>query len=465
MNKTVYPVPCIHDKIALHRTTFAETKPICLRVPGSKSITNRAMLLAVLADGVTDLSGVLFSDDSRHFLQCVKDLGFRVEVNENAGQIRIFGQGGRIPASKASLYVGSAGTAARFLTALLGSAQGTYLLDASPQMRRRPMAPLLSSLKDMGAQIRCEEKEGFFPFTITGHGFGRHHLSVNIDQSSQFLSALLIAAARSPEDILIDTTGRHGMAYITMTIRMMEQFGVQVNVRSEQPDFSRKSHPDMRPRPAVAEQSSFLIPGGQTYRAHPYPVEPDVSAASYFYAMAALLGVDILVEDVHLTSMQGDIQFLHILEQLGCQLTDTDQGILLAGPAGGIYPGIAVDMSSCSDQAITLAALAPFAQTPTRITGIGHIRGQECDRLSAMASELTRMGIRCEEGPDSITIWPGTPTPAVVETYEDHRMAMGFSLVGLRSPGIVISNPDCCRKTFENYFQVLDQTIRRLISR
>ena len=160
--------------------------------------------------------------------------------------------------------------------------------------------------------------------------------------------------------------------------------------------------------------------------------------------------------------MQGDLKLLRILEQLGCHLADTAEGILLTGPAEGRYPGITADMRSCCDQAITLAALAPFAQTPTRITGIGHIRGQECDRLAAMAAELTRMGIRCEEEADCITIWPGQPRPAVVHTYEDHRMAMGFSLIGLRAPGIVIDNPGCCKKTFENYFQVLEQTINAL---
>ncbi len=445
MTAASYCVPSIFEQIPRRLDGSPASGPVTVCVPGSKSITNRAMLLAVLADGITDLSGVLFSDDSRHFLQCVKDLGFSAEANEEKRHIRIAGLGGKLPSARASVYVGSAGTAARFLTALLASAQGTYYLDASPQMRRRPMAPLLATLRDMGAEIRCEEKEGFFPFTITGHGFRKRHLSIDIDQSSQFLSALLIAAVRSPEDIVIDTTGSHGMAYIAMTVRMMEQFGVQV-----------KTRPDSEGRP-----TSFRIPGGQTYRALRYPVEPDVSAASYFYAMACLLGIDVLVQGVHLHSMQGDIQFLHILEQLGCRLTDTDAGILLRGPAAGQYPGITADMRSCSDQAITLAALAPFAKTPTTITGIGHIRGQECDRLSAMATELTRLGIRCEEKPDSITIWPGTPQPAVINTYDDHRMAMGFSLIGLRSPGVVIGNPGCCKKTFENYFEVLEQAVKQ----
>ncbi|MBR6527389.1 MAG: 3-phosphoshikimate 1-carboxyvinyltransferase, partial [Lachnospiraceae bacterium] len=321
-----------------------------------------------------------------------------------------------------------------------------YHLDASAQMRKRPMAPLLASLRELGAEITFHENEGFFPFTISGHGFTKKELTVDINQSSQFLSALLIAAACSDEDVTIHTTGSHGMSYIEITRRMMEQFGVS----SDRLAISASGTP------------SFLIPGGQYYKAGSYQIEPDVSAASYFYAMAPLLGIDVVVENVHLDSMQGDIQFLRFLEQMGCRLTDTPKGILLQGPTDGIYQGVQADMSACSDQAITMAALAPFAQTPTTITGIGHIRFQESDRISAIATELTRMGIRCEETADSITIWPGTPTPTTIHTYDDHRMAMGFSLIGLRAEGIVIDDPGCCRKTFENYFQVLDQVIQQL---
>ena len=449
-----YPVRCIYP--LLHRQTGsallspAEDTPavkgsrpqITVRVPGSKSITNRAMLLALLADGPSLLEGALFSDDSRHFLQCVTDMGFPVQADEEACTIHITGFGGQIPKSEASLYVGSAGTAARFLTALLGVVPGTYHMDASAQMRKRPMAPLLSSLQELGAHITFHEKEGFFPFTISGQGFSAKELTVDINQSSQFLSALLIAAVCSKEDVTIHTTGSHGMAYIDITRRMMEQFGVCTQRLPLSP--------------------SFCIPGGQTYKAHSYQIEPDVSAACYFYAMALLLGIRVMVEHVHLDSMQGDIQFLHYLEQMGCRLTDTPDGILLEGPSDGIYPGICADMSACSDQAITMAALAPFAQTPTTITGIGHIRFQESDRIAAIVTELRRMGIHCEETADSVTIWPGTPAPALVHTYDDHRMAMGFSLIGLRAEGIIIDDPGCCRKTFENYFQVLDHTLRQL---
>lgn len=422
---------------------FQSCEPLKVTVPGSKSITNRALLLATLAQGQSTLREVLFSDDSRHFLKCIQDLGFQTTVDEKNRVITVTGHGGDVPLKEATQYVGSAGTAARFLTAYLGVSKGIYHMDASPQMCRRPMAPLLHSLEELGCRVvyRTDGQEGHFPFDLHGNGFGKDSISIDINHSSQFLSALLIASCLSEKDFTVQVEGTHGMSYIEMTCKMMEQFGVTVK----------------RSAPGI-----FLTKSGQSYRAMNYVVEPDVSAACYFYAMAPLLNVPVLVEHVHFTSLQGDVAFLHILEQLGCRITDTGQGILAEPPVSGSIHGIEADMSACSDQAITLAAIAPFADTPTTITGIGHIRFQECDRMQAIVTELTRMGIRCEEGAGSITIYPGVPKPALVETYDDHRMAMGFSLIGLRSDGIDIYNPGCCRKTFENYFEVLEEIICKL---
>ena len=231
------------------------------------------------------------------------------------------------------------------------------------------------------------------------------------------------------------------MAYIEMTCKMMEQFGVKVE------------HPD---------SATFVIRAGQYSRARDYQIEPDASAAAYFYAMAPLLHIPILVEHIHFDSLQGDVAFVHILEQMGCTAVDTPDGIILSPPAEQSFHGITVDMSACSDQAITLAAIAPFADSPTTITGIGHIRFQESDRIHAIVTELTKMGIRCEETTSGITIYPGQPRPSTVETYDDHRMAMGFSLIGLRSDDIVIDNPLCCRKTFEGYFDVLTECVKAI---
>ena len=433
MANNIYRVPTIYSDIK------KTTEPLSVQVPGSKSITNRSLLLAMLAEGKSTLRGVLFSDDSRHFLKCVQDLGFETTVDEESCIVTVEGLGGKLPCEEAVLNVGSAGTAARFLTATLGVSEGVFHMDSSEQMKRRPMDPLLSSLAELGCEVRCEGEDGHFPFTLTAHGFGQDHISIDIGHSSQFLSALLIASTLSSEDFTIQVEGTHGMAYIEMTQKMMEQFGVCVE----------------RPTP-----DQFRIPAGQHYKALDYQIEPDVSAACYFYAMAALTGGRTVVKSVHKDSMQGDLRFLEVLEKLGCHVTDTEAGIEVTGTNDGHYPGITVDMNDFSDQTMTLAALAPFADSPTTIRNIGHIRLQESDRLSAIAKELTKMGIRVEEGEDFLVIYPGIPQPSLVSTYEDHRMAMAFSLIGLRSEGIVIDNPLCCKKTFEEYFTLLDQIIK-----
>lgn len=434
ITSAIYEVPCLSGM-------DLTGKNLSVTVPGSKSITNRALLLAMLADGTSTLQGTLFSDDSRHFLDCLNKLGFETSVDETTCTVTVKGLGGALPCTESSLYVGSAGTAARFLTATLGVLQGTFHMDASEQMKKRPMAPLLASLKELGCEITFEEKDGFFPFTLKGHGFGKDAICVDINKSSQFLSALLIAACLSRQDITIQVEGTHGMAYIDMTREMMAQFGVSSEKRSD---------------------GSFFVPAGQHYNALSYPIEPDVSAACYFYAMAAILGISVTVKGVFENSLQGDVAFLHILEKMGCSLKETSDGLCLTGPGKDNLQGLTVDMSACSDQAITLAAIAPFAQTPTTITGISHIRHQESDRIAAIIENLSAMGIVCEEHEDGLTIYPGTPTPAHIHTHDDHRLAMGFSLTGLLAEGIVIEDPGCCKKTFENYFEVLDATLTAL---
>ena len=458
-----YPVPVLTGDFS-HKT-------IHVKVPGSKSITNRALLLAMLSDGESHLTGAQFSEDSSHFLQCLSDLAFEVASKPETGEVSVHGLSGRLPVKKASLYVGSAGTAARFLSAVLGVSEGEFFLDASEQMKKRPMAPLLSALQSVGCDISFAEKEGFFPFTLHARGFQNTDLTIDIDKSSQFLSALLIAAPLAKEDVKIKVEGTHGMAYIEMTCRMMEQFGV----------LTEHPSPD-----------TFLIKAGQTYRAQDYAIEPDVSAACYFYALAALSGCSVIVDGVPEHSLQGDTEFLSILKKMGCLITQTNEGICVTGPAAdaksagvksadaesagagsetasgsvshasGRLHGLTVDMSACSDQAITLAAIAPFADSPVTITGIGHIRGQESDRLSAIAENLTAMGIRCEEKADSITIYPGVPKPAHIKTHDDHRLAMGFAITGLFAEGIVLENPSCCKKTFAEFFECLEETVKSL---
>ncbi|MFG6355700.1 MAG: 3-phosphoshikimate 1-carboxyvinyltransferase [Acetatifactor sp.] len=454
-----YAVPNVHEKAGKYDP--AKRPPIRVSVPGSKSITNRALLLAALAQGTSTLRGVLFSDDSRHFLQCMQELGFETEVSESRQEVRITGLGGAVPEEEASLYVGSAGTAARFLTAYLGVSQGVYHMDASEQMRRRPMAPLIASLRELGCEILCEKEEGFFPFTVRGHGFGKQTISVNIEHSSQFLSALLISSCMCAEDMTVNIEGAHGLSYIGITTRMMEQFGVHA-----QPQYYCMGNGENHDCCGCVNSTrpmGYRIAAGQQYRALDYQIEPDVSAACYFYALGALLHIPMQVLQVHKSeSMQGDTAFLDILAQMGCTLQEDARGLILLPPEKGRLSGVTADMSACSDQAITLAAIAPYADSPTTITGIGHIRFQECDRLHAIVTELGRMGIRCESTDSSITVYPGSPRPCTVRTYEDHRMAMGFALTGLKADGIVIDDPGCCRKTFEDYFETLENCLAQL---
>lgn len=436
------------EQYAVRAIDFKKIKnrDVTVSVPGSKSITNRALLLAVLAQGKSTLTGVLFSDDSRYFMECVQELGFEVSADEQEKTVVVFGDARKIPKQKARIYVGSAGTAARFLTALLGLSEGEYYLDASEQMKKRPMAPLMDSLRELGAKITCGEKEGHFPFRIESSGAAKREISVNIDDSSQFLSALLISCCRGGEDFTVFVEGSHGMSYIDMTTRMMGEFGVKAYCKKQ------------------GGRLSYFIPGGQSYQGREYAVEPDISAACYFYAMAMLLGVRMRVKGVKADTLQGDIAFLQILERMGGTREETEEGIVLTGPQNGKLHGVEADLHAFSDQALTLAALAPFADTPTTITGIGHIRGQECDRISAICTELGKLGVSCEELADGVRIDPVSSNihGGTVSTYDDHRVAMSFALVGLRVPGIVIDNPMCCRKTFENYFDLFGAVCREI---
>ena len=421
-----------------HKTEYS------VEVPGSKSITNRALLLAALAKGKSTLSGVLFSDDSRHFLQSLVSLGFQVEINEEQKQVTVYGEGGIIPKPDATINVGSAGTAARFLTAFLGISQCHCRIDASEQMKKRPMKELFTALSSLGSIFSFEEKEDFLPVIFANSApLTATEVTVDIDKSSQFLSALLISACLFPSDFTVHVTGTHGMAYIDMTVAMMQQFGVRVE---------------------KCDESTFFIPGGQTYTARDYFIEPDMSAACYFYAMAPLLGISMTVPHIPEQSLQGDVRFLDVLKQMNCTISyDSSKGsFVCTGPENRSFPGVTVNLGAFSDQTMTLAAIAPFAETPTTITGISHIRYQECDRLHAILNELTRVGISCREinDGDGMEILPGIPKAAEIETYQDHRMAMAFSLLGLRSDGIVIKNAECCAKTFETYFEVLEELYR-----
>ncbi len=447
-------------------------KEYLIQVPGSKSITNRAFLLAALSGKKCVLSGVLFSDDTRGFLDCLLQLGFELEIEEEKQKVTIQGTGGRIPNPEASINVRSAGTAARFLTVALAFAGGNYHLDASEQMRKRPMEPILKILEKLNVKFRYNNETYHFPFELDSQFAeeftdknGMSEITIDTNLSSQFASALLMAACILPTGLKIHLTGsRTAGSYIKMTLAMMKQFGICVK-RSE---------------------NCYEIAHQEGWGLAEYEVEPDVSAACYFYAMVPLLKTSVIVKGVQGNSLQGDIQFLNVLEQMGCQKEEMPEGIRLTMKNPEMH-GVDISMKDFSDQTMTLAAIAPFADSVTRIHNIGHIRFQESDRIHAILTELQRMGVRCEEAPeiDGIQIFPWekgegdriaiesestieesestTKSERItesgnitLETYDDHRMAMAFTLPGLKMGNIVIKNPGCCRKTFENYFSVID---------
>jgi len=420
-------------------------KPInwTVTVPGSKSMTNRVLLLAALQKGKITIDGVLFSDDSRVFLGSLQALGFDLQINEEKKQVILEGCGGEIPKQEAEIYVGSAGTAARFLTAMLGCSKGTYVINASEQMKKRPMRPLFELLEQLGAAITYLEEEYFLPVRIKGcmnsGDIGAQELpkymELDISKSTQFLSAMLLIAPMFQQGLQIHITSeKKDGSYIRITRHMMEAFGVAT----------------------VFDGENYWVPPKVAYYKEHYTVEPDMSAACYFYAAAAMTGGRAKVFNVHMDNTQGDLKFLDVLKQLGCKVQEEAEGIVVIGPEQGTLNGIHINMNDFSDQTMTLAVIAPFCKEKVRIEGIGHIRLQESDRLHGIATELTKLGVVCEEEEAAITIYPGTPHAGVVETYEDHRMAMAFSLIGLLVEGIVIDNPMCCRKTFENYFEILE---------
>lgn len=427
-------------------------KPVdwTVEVPGSKSVTNRALLMAALANGKTHLKGVLFSDDSRHFLSSLQSLGFDVNIDEKAKTVDVTGLNGKLPVTEGEINVGSAGTAARFLTAMLALAEGEFTIQSSEQMKKRPMKPLFDVLTGMGAEITYLENEGFLPIKIKGIG-GKNNteemckVQLDISKSTQFLSALMLASPMVSQGLFIEITSeKKDGSYIRITRKMMEQQGAEVEF----------------------DGNNYIMRKGISYKAGEYQVEPDVSAACYFYAAAALTGGRALVKNVTWDCMQGDLKFINLLEKLGCSVNeintnDGTKGIEVIGACEGHINGITVDMNDFSDQTMTLAAIAPFADGVIRIENIGHIRLQESDRINAIVTELTRAGVKCEEEDSAITIYPSVPKAAVIQTYDDHRMAMAFSLLGLRTEGIEIADPKCCRKTFEEYFEVFDEITKQ----
>ncbi len=405
-----------------------------VRVPGSKSLTNRALLIAALAKGTTQLTNALFSDDSRYFAKALQTLGFDLQLDEVNCSMTVTGLGGKIPAKKAQLFIGNAGTAARFLSAFLALGNGEYILDGEPRMRERPISDLIEALHQLG--VEAEAKNNCPPVEIFAKGLLGGQTRIAGDISSQFLSALLMVAPYAQSEIEITlSTDLNSKPYVDMTISVMKDFGVEVKRNGYQ---------------------SFIVPvANYQLPAANYPIESDASAASYFFAAPAICGGTVKVENISRKSVQGDIAFLDVLKQMGCEVEETNTSIAVHRSSSIV--GVDVDMRDVPDTAQTLAAVAPFASSPTRIRGIASARVKETDRVSATCTELARLGVSVEEHEDGMTIYPCEKMrPAIIQTYNDHRMAMAFSLIGLRFDGVTIENPSCVSKTFPDFFEVLE---------
>ncbi|MSQ23694.1 MAG: 3-phosphoshikimate 1-carboxyvinyltransferase [Chloroflexi bacterium] len=404
-------------------------------VPGSKSYTNRALIIAAMADGFSTIRGALFSDDTERMADSLRRLGIRVEEDASRCEFQVWGAGGTFPAPSGELFVGDAGTAARFLTAFLALGNGEFRLDGDSRMRERPIGPLLDALNDLGVEARSEVGNGCPPLIIKTSGLQGGEVTMPGDQSSQYFSALLMVGPLTRNGLVIHV--QHDLVskpYIDLTADIMRAFGATMT--------------------RDANYELLTVAGNQSYSGRDYFVEPDASNASYFFGAAAITGGRVRIEHLDRASAQGDLEILNAFRAMGCQVRDDDGFIEVVGPPR--LRGITVDANAYSDMALTLCAIAPFAEGPTEIRNIGHTRFQESDRIAAATAELRRLGQEVEEFRDGLRITPRPVIPATVRTYQDHRVAMAFALVGLKTPGVAIQDPSCTSKTFPEYWDRLE---------
>ena len=417
------------------RLKICPTGPVrgTIRPPGSKSITNRVLLCAALADGTSTLFGSLESEDTTVMVNCLRSLGANIEGNLAGGPLTVVGCNGKWPQANVDLFVGNSGTTIRFLTAAVALGSGHYRLDGIPRMRERPIGDLIETLIELNVDVEAEIGNGCPPVLVRANGLSGGHAVLNGNLSSQFLSGLLMTAPYATRDVELSVHGTLvSKPYVTMTIAVMSEFGVAVQA----PSFS-----------------NIVVTAGQTYQAVDYSIEPDASAASYFWAAAAITGGEVTVEGLSTNAIQGDVAFCHCLEKMGCDLTISPDSITVTGKP---LKGISVDMNAISDTAQTLAAVALFADGPTELRGIAHVRHKETDRIGDLAIELRKLGARIDQLEDGLRITPATLQGTAIETYGDHRMAMSLALVGLRIPSVEVCDPGCTAKTYPDYFKDLE---------
>lgn len=445
------PGAVVHQVPPLGHPVDAVVQP-----PGSKSMTNRALMVAALATGTSTLHGVLESDDTAAMADCVRALGATVDLDPAPAVATIVGLGGRpiaaSPSTPIELAARLSGTTARFVLAACALGPGPYVVDGLEPLRARPMGGSVDALRQLGATVT--DTDGGLPVTVSGGPVSGTPASggpvaMGGAVSSQFLSGLAMAGACMADGITVSVPGELvSLPYVTMTLAVMEAFGATTEMTTVGDADTGESTRVLR-----------IGPGG--YHARRLDIEADASAASYFLAAAAVCGGTIRVAGVGADSLQGDIGFATVLETMGATVRWGSDWVELTGPGPEGLRGVTVDMSDISDTAPTMAAVAIFADGPTEVTGVGFIRHKETDRIAAVIAELHRMGIAATETPDGFIVHPGTPTPSAVRTYGDHRMAMAFAVVGLAAEGISIVDPGCVDKTYPGFFDDLDRLRRR----
>jgi 3-phosphoshikimate 1-carboxyvinyltransferase len=414
--------------VPLQRPAHATVRP-----PGSKSITNRALVLAALHNrGPCRLRGALRSEDTEVMVDGLNRLG--IAVRQEWPDVRVERPPGDrvLPAAGADLYVANSGTTMRFLTAAVAAGEGQFRLDGNPRMRERPIADLLTGLCQLGVRVESERHNGCPPVLVEANGLAGGTVTVKGDVSSQYLSALLLAAPAARGDLTLRVDGELvSEPYIAMTIAMLRQWGLTVDSLGD---------------------NAYRVPGRQHCTISAYDIEPDASAASYFFGAAAVTCGEVSVEG--LGELQGDVRFVDVLERMGCEVHREPGRVSVRGrPLGGVD----VDMNAISDCVMTLAAVACFAEGPTTIRNVAHVRHKETNRLAALTAELRCLGAGVEEFADGLTITPAPLRGTAVDTYDDHRMAMSLALIGLRVPGVGIRNPGCVAKTYPHFFADLEK--------
>jgi 3-phosphoshikimate 1-carboxyvinyltransferase len=402
-----------------------------VNVPGSKSYTHRMLIAAALSDGGCTIKNALASEDTLFTIEALRQMGVQIDVN--SAEVRVDGKSGLLEPCDAPIYLGNSGTSMRLLTGVAALGRGTYTLTGTDRMQRRPIKDLLDALQHIGIAARALNGNGCPPVEITAATISKDTVEINCQKSSQYLSALLLMAPCTRNGLEIRVTGGPvSRPYVDLTIDLMKTFGLHL----EREGYHR-----------------FNVPGGQVYRAGEYAVEADCSQAAYFWGAAAITGADIKVMGVKADSAQGDIGFVDLLRQMGCRVSRESDGI---GIAGGSLSAIEADLADMPDQVPMLAVVAAFARGTTVIKNVAHLKSKESDRLTATATELNKMGIEAACTEDALVVKGGRPKGSIVDTYNDHRIAMSFAIAGLRAEGVCIRDESCVEKSFPGFWKVFE---------